>query len=56
MIGIIIRLLSGTMVIRPERFKKRKSKKSSYPFLGTHQDIEIGVCQKAKKKEENNCI
>ena len=52
MIGIIIRLLSGTMVIRPERFKKRKSKKSSYPFL----DIEIGVCQKAKKKEENNCF
>ena len=41
------------MVIKNGRLKKQKSKKSSYPLLGTHQDGWTGVSLKMKQKQKN---
>ena len=49
-----INFLSGTMVIRNERFRKQRLRKNSCLLLGIHQDIGIGVCQKMKKKKQKN--
>ena len=51
----MMRLLNGTMVIRPGRHKKPQQKNYFYPLPGIHQDIGIGVCQKTRKKRHKNC-
>ena len=47
----IMRLLSGTMVIKNVRPKRQKMKKSYGLLLGIHQDGGIGACQKIRKTD-----
>ena len=45
-----MRLLSGMKVIKNVRRKKQRLRKNSCLLLGIHQDGEIGVCKKTKKR------
>ena len=53
--GTIIGLLSGMLVIKNEKLKKQRLRKSSYLLLDIHQGGGIGICQKMKNKKQKNC-
>ena len=47
-------IINGMMAIKNEKHRKQRLRKNSSLLLGIHQDIEIGVCQKMKKKKQKN--
>ena len=53
-IAMMMNLLSGMMVIKNERLRKQRLRKNFCLLPGIYQDIEIGVCQKMKKKKQKN--
>ena len=50
-----VNFFNGTMVAKNRRARRHKLRKNSCPLLGSHQDDEIGVIQKTRKKRQKNC-
>ena len=53
-IVMMMRLLSGIMIIIDEKLKRPQLIRSSCPLPGTHQANGIGVCQNMKKERQKN--